>query len=115
MAAGPTMDPAVWLNKQLEQASPDLLRQMLATFVAQVMGVEVDAICGAGYGERSPDRVNSRNDYRVVERATSGCQRAATGTRRPSMCRHSGHANPLVCCWPPRQTSRGRLPWVCHA
>ena len=23
-----------------------------------------DAICGAGYGERSPERVNSRNGYR---------------------------------------------------
>jgi len=29
MAAGPTMDPAEWLSKQLEQASPDLLREML--------------------------------------------------------------------------------------
>jgi transposase-like protein len=28
------------------------------------MGAEADAICGAGYGERSPERVNSRNGYR---------------------------------------------------
>jgi len=40
---------------------------MLSTFVAQLMGSEVDAICGAGYGERSPDRVNSRNGYRPRE------------------------------------------------
>jgi putative transposase len=25
------------------------------------MSAEADAICGAGYGERSADRVNSRN------------------------------------------------------
>jgi putative transposase len=67
VAAGSTMDPAEWLGKQLEQASPDLLREMLSTFVAQLMGSEVDAICGAGYGERSPDRVNSRNGYRPRE------------------------------------------------
>jgi transposase-like protein len=67
MADGHTMDPADWLGKQLEQASPDLLREMLATFVAQLMGVEVDALCGAGYGQRSPERVNSRNGYRARE------------------------------------------------
>lgn len=59
--------PAEWLSKQLEQASPDLLREMLATFAAQLMGPEVDGICGAEYGARSPDRVNSRNGYRPRE------------------------------------------------
>ena len=28
------------------------------------MGADVDAACGAGYGERSPERVNRRNGYR---------------------------------------------------
>jgi transposase-like protein len=65
------MDPAEWLSKQLEQASPDLLREMLASFAEQLMGAEVDGICGAGYGERSPDRVNSRNGYRPREWETS--------------------------------------------
>jgi transposase-like protein len=64
MAVGHTMDPGEWLGKQLEAASPDLLREMVAAFVAQLMGADVDAICGAEYGERSPDRVNSRNGYR---------------------------------------------------
>jgi transposase-like protein len=58
------MDPAEWLSKQLEQTNPDLLRERLAAFVGQLMGAEVDAICGAGYGERSSERVNSRNGYR---------------------------------------------------
>src|SRR5215831_6946767 len=30
----------------------------------QLMGAEADAACGAGYGERSEDRVNHRNGYR---------------------------------------------------
>jgi hypothetical protein len=50
-----------WLGKQLEKASPDLLREMVMTFVAALMGAEVDAICGAEYAVVSADRVNSRN------------------------------------------------------
>jgi putative transposase len=60
----PTMEPLAWLRKQLETADVDLLREMLATFIATLMGAEADAMCGAPYGERSADRVNSRNGYR---------------------------------------------------
>ena len=67
MADGHTMDPADWLGKQLQAASPDLLRDMVATFVAALMNAEAEAMCGAGYGERSEDRTNSRNGYRVRE------------------------------------------------
>ena len=59
-----SMDPLTWLRKQLETAEPDLLREMLRAFADQLMGAEVDALCGAGYGERSEERVNSRNGYR---------------------------------------------------
>ena len=38
---------------QLAAASPDLLRSMLSTFIQALMGAEADAVCGAGYGERS--------------------------------------------------------------
>jgi hypothetical protein len=34
MADGHTMDPADWLGKQLQAASPDLLREMVTAFVA---------------------------------------------------------------------------------
>src|SRR5512143_1458148 len=34
------------------------------TFVEALMGAEADALCGAGYGERRPERVNCRNGYR---------------------------------------------------
>jgi putative transposase len=59
-----TMDVSGWLRKQLEQASPDVLRAMVKDFAEALMGAEVDALCGAGYGERSPERVNRRNGYR---------------------------------------------------
>jgi putative transposase len=58
------MDPLAWLRKQLEEADVDLLREMVRVFAEQLMSAEADAVCGAGYGERSEDRVNRRNGYR---------------------------------------------------
>ncbi len=64
MTAGPSIDPAQFLNEQLSQASPDLMRDLLTTFVNALLSAQADAVCGAGYGERTPERVNSRNGYR---------------------------------------------------
>jgi transposase-like protein len=61
------MELVPWLRKQLENEDGDLLAEMVKTFANQLMGAEADAICGAGYGERSPERVNSRNGYRPRE------------------------------------------------
>src|SRR5436189_3355496 len=58
------MDVAGWLRKQLEEAHPDLLRAMVKEMAEALMGAEADALCGAGYGERSLERVNRRNGYR---------------------------------------------------
>jgi transposase-like protein len=67
MAAGPSIDVSGWLEEQLAQASPDLLRAMVATFAEALMGAEADAVCGAAYGERSEERKNTRNGYRRRE------------------------------------------------
>ena len=64
MTAGPSIDPATFLTEQLAQASPDLMRDLLTTFVNALLSAQADAVCGAGYGERTPERVNSRNGYR---------------------------------------------------
>jgi transposase-like protein len=61
----PRMDALAWLRKQLEDECPDLARAMLERMASELMGAEADAICGAGYGERSPERVNQRNGYRA--------------------------------------------------
>ena len=53
------------LHKAVEGAAPDLLRELLHAMVTKIMGAEVDVLCGAGYGERSPERVNARNGYRA--------------------------------------------------
>src|ERR1700722_3299378 len=64
MAAGPSIDVSGWLEEQLAQASPDLLRAMVTTFAEALMGAEADAVCSAAYGERSTERTNIRNGYR---------------------------------------------------
>jgi putative transposase len=64
MTVTPSIDPARLLEEQLAQASPDLLRELLTTFVNTLMSAEADAVCGAAYGTTSPERVNRRNGYR---------------------------------------------------
>ena len=59
-----SMDPWAWFRNQLETADSDRLREMLSTFTSMLMNAEVDALCGAEYGERTPERTNSRNGYR---------------------------------------------------
>jgi putative transposase len=67
MTAPESVNPAGVLREYLEAASPDLLRAMIKTFADALMSAEADAVCGAGYGERSSERVNSRNGYRGRE------------------------------------------------
>ena len=67
MTAPSSIDPAHFLHEQLAQASPDLLRQMLTTFINTLMSAEADAVCGAEYGARSAVRTNTRNGYRPRE------------------------------------------------
>ena len=59
-----SLDALDWLRKHLEHDEPDLVRDMVRSFAERLMSAEADAMCGAGYGERSADRVNSRNGYR---------------------------------------------------
>ena len=64
MTAAPSIDPALLLHENLAQASPDLMRELLTTFVNALLSADADAVCGAAYGTRSQERVNSRNGYR---------------------------------------------------
>src|SRR5581483_7341896 len=59
--------PGAEFEQTLAAASPDVLREMVRGFAQRMMDAEVEARCGAGYGEVSPDRVNSRNGYRMRE------------------------------------------------
>ena len=57
--------PSIALSELLEKGpDSDLLREMIQHIVQRVMEMDVENLCAAGYGERSPDRQNSRNGYR---------------------------------------------------
>ena len=55
------------LEQHLQGASPDLVREMIATFANAMMSAQADQVCGADYGQRSPERTNQRNGYRARE------------------------------------------------
>lgn len=87
MAASESVNPVDLLREQIEGASPDVLQAMIKTFAQALMSAEADAICGAGYGQRSDERVNSRNGYRprewdtragTIDLAIPSCARART-------------------------------------
>ena len=59
-----SIDPVRLLEEQLAQASPDLLRELLGTFINTLLSAEADVVCGAEYGTVSEERTNRRNGYR---------------------------------------------------
>jgi len=64
------VDATELMGNVLELGHRDVLRQMLATMLAQVMDAEVSDRCSAGYNERSGERANRRNGYRERELET---------------------------------------------
>ena len=49
-----SVDVLVWLGKQFEADDNDLLREMVRCFAEGLMGAESDPVCGADYGQISP-------------------------------------------------------------
>ena len=86
MAVDNTMDPLAWLRKHLEADGGDLLREMVRAFAEQLMAAEAQAMCGAAYGEVSPERVNARNGYRsrVLDTRTGTMELKVPKLRRGS-------------------------------
>jgi putative transposase len=65
VAVPDTMNAAGLVRKHLEaDGGGDLLAGMIKVFADALMSAEADALCGASYGEVSPERVNVRNGYR---------------------------------------------------
>src|SRR4051812_35116946 len=64
MTTAHDIDLPTVLAERLTSTHPDVLRELLATFIHTLMGAEADALCGAGYGQRSTERMNQRNGYR---------------------------------------------------
>ncbi len=45
-------------------ADVDMLREMVQFAAQRLMEMEAETLCGAGYDEKNPERINSRNGYR---------------------------------------------------
>jgi putative transposase len=60
MTTAHDIDLPTVLADRLTTCHPDVLRELLATFIHTLMGAEADALCGAGYGQRSTERTNQR-------------------------------------------------------
>ena len=106
MTATQSIELPGWMAERLTQATPDLLRAMIQTFVEALMPADADAVCGAGYGQRSPDRSNTRNGYRaaagtpaleVLIWRSPSCVRAAIS--RTGCWSGAGGPSPLSCRW----------------
>ena len=119
MTANTSIDPALFLHEQLSQASPDLMRELLGTFVNALLSAQADSVCGAEYGVRSPDRVNTRIGYRhpgkfgasnvvfadghVEPLGGKDFPRSLGGTNPPEEVRdENGHLKPTVYADPER-------------
>ena len=58
-------DDKIALRTLMEKGSDaTFLREMIGFAAQRLMELETDTLCGAGHGERSPERVNQRNGYR---------------------------------------------------
>jgi len=79
------VDAARLIEEQLAQASPDLLRELLTSFINTLMSAEADAVCGAAYGTGSPERTNRCSGYRARDfdtRTGGSCPGRPTGSAR---------------------------------
>ena len=60
MTTAHDIDLSTVLAERLTTCHPDVLRELLSTFIHTLMGAEADALCGANYGERSTERTYQR-------------------------------------------------------
>ena len=75
-----------------------MVPEMVRAFAEVLMGAEVDSRCGAGSGERSEERTNHRNGYRIRRWDTRAgtidlaVPKLRRGRRFPDWLRTHGHA-----------------------
>ena len=88
-------------------ADVDMLRQMVQFAAQRLMEMEAETLCGAGYDEKNPERINSRNGYR--ERAWE--TRAGSVELRVPKLRQGSYYPAFL---EPRRTAEKALAAVIH-
>ena len=105
-----TMGAAELLRKYLESpAGSDLLGEMVKMAAELLMDADVDMLCNAGYGERSDERVNSRNGHRQRRWDT----RAGTISLEIPKLRKGSYMPSLL--EPRRRTEQALVSVICQA
>jgi len=105
-----TMGAAALVRKYLESdAGSDLLAEMVKMTAELLMDAEVDVACNAGYGERTEERVNSRNGHRERRWDT----RAGTITLEIPKLRKGSYMPSLL--EPRRRAEQALVSVVCQA
>ena len=60
-------DDMITLRELMEKGSDaTLLREMIGFAAQRLMELQTETLCGAGHGERSENRTNLRNGYRIA-------------------------------------------------
>ncbi len=112
MTVPTTIDAAAWLGKYLEGADgdTDLARAMLQAFAEAIMSAQASMQCNAAFGERTEERENSRNGYRVRPWDT----RVGTiGLSVPKL--RSGVYSPEFLLQPRRRAEQALVAVICQA
>jgi putative transposase len=105
-----TMGAAELVRKYLESdAGSGLLAEMVKMTAELLMDAEVDLACNAGYGERTEERVNSRNGHRARRWDT----RAGTISLDIPKLRKGGYLPSLL--EPRRRAEKALVSVVCQA
>ena len=104
MRKNPMTNDSMQLSELIEKAgADDFVREMLGFVAQRMMELDVEGRCGAGHGERSEARTNSRNGFRDRDWHT----RAGTVALRTPKLRSAATSRPF---WspvaPPRRRSR---------
>ena len=108
--AGRRADPAQLVAEPASASvSSDVLQEMITSLANAMMSAQADQVCGADWGERSPERANQRNGYRAREWDTrAGTVELAIPKLRQGAETRPGYAQPHVATQFTRVGGRGR-------
>ena len=91
-------DEMMTLRSMLEKGTDaDVLREMIGFAAQRLMEMEVQAVTGAGHGERCPERQVQRNGYRGKRLAKAGQKLGITA--KPVARGRDGKFLPTGICW----------------
>ena len=78
-------DNTMALRELLQKDSDaSLLREMIGFAAQRLKELEIEPLCGAAHGERSPDRLNQRNGYRERDWGDPRWHRRASDPQAPT-------------------------------